>query len=210
VKSVDDAEVLERTRSRGRRKASPRTALVKETSELIMAIVERGQRELAAAAALHGLTELQIRVLRYLYRSGPTPIGVLADYLANDPSTLTTFVDRLEQREYVERRNDPDDRRIKPYKTQNTNIKRNIWLKSLRSPSSTLLNCVSSARCSRTSIRRCQGTRPRLSILPGDAPVTDHPGFPVARNCSNRITLGKVRRDPGRESRNNNQAMRAR
>jgi DNA-binding MarR family transcriptional regulator len=113
VKSVDDAELLERTRSRGRRKASPRTALVKETSELIMAIVEHGQRELAAAAALHGLTELQIRVLRYLYRTGPTPIGVLADYLANDPSTLTTFVDRLEQRQYVERRNDPDDRRVK-------------------------------------------------------------------------------------------------
>jgi DNA-binding MarR family transcriptional regulator len=65
------------------------------------------------AAALHGLTELQIRVLRYLYRSGPTPIGVLADYLANDPSTLATFVGRLEQREYVERRNDPDDRRVK-------------------------------------------------------------------------------------------------
>src|SRR5271163_402073 len=96
-----------------RRKATHRTALVKETSELIMAIVERGQRELAAAAALHGLTELQIRVLRYLYRSGPTPIGVLADYLANDPSTLTTFVDRLEQRGYLERRNDPADRRVK-------------------------------------------------------------------------------------------------
>ena len=38
---------------------------------------------------------------------------MLADYLANDPSTLTTFVDRLEQRQYVERRNDPDDRRVK-------------------------------------------------------------------------------------------------
>jgi DNA-binding MarR family transcriptional regulator len=77
-----------------------------------MAIVER-QRVLADAAALHGLTELQIRVLRYLCRSGLTPIGVLAGYLANDPSTLTTFVDRLEQREYVEGRNDPDDRRVK-------------------------------------------------------------------------------------------------
>jgi DNA-binding MarR family transcriptional regulator len=96
-----------------RRKGNTRTALVKETSELIMAIVERGQRVLADAAALYGLTELQIRVLRYLYRSGPTPIGTLADYLDNDPSTLTTFIDRLEQRQYVERRNDPDDRRVK-------------------------------------------------------------------------------------------------
>jgi len=110
VESVDEAG---RIGPRGRRKASPRTALVKENSELIMAIVERGQQVLAAAAALHGLTELQIRVLRYLYRSGPTPIGALADYLANDPSTLTTFVDRLEHRQYVERRNDPDDRRVK-------------------------------------------------------------------------------------------------
>ena len=111
MESVDEAEAL--SRRRGRRKASPRTALVKETSELIMAIVDRGQQVLAAAAALHGLTELQIRVLRYLYRSGPTPIGVLAGYLANDPSTLTTFVDRLEQRQYVERQNDPGDRRVK-------------------------------------------------------------------------------------------------
>jgi DNA-binding MarR family transcriptional regulator len=97
----------------GRRMASPRTALVKETSELIMAIVERGQEALAVVATEFGLTELQIRVLRYLYRSGPTPIGVLADYLSNDPSTLTTFVDRLEQRKFVERRSDPDDRRVK-------------------------------------------------------------------------------------------------
>ncbi len=44
---------------------------------------------------------------------GTHPIGVLADYLANDPSTLTTFVDRLEQRQYVERQTDPDDRRVK-------------------------------------------------------------------------------------------------
>jgi DNA-binding MarR family transcriptional regulator len=112
VESILEAAALERSGPRGRRKASPRTALVKETSELIMAIVER-QRVLADAAALHGLTELQIRVLRYLCRSGLTPIGVLAGYLANDPSTLTTFVDRLEQREYVEGRNDPDDRRVK-------------------------------------------------------------------------------------------------
>jgi len=155
-----------------------------------MAIVERGQRELAAAAALHGLTELQIRVLRYLYRSGPTPIGVLADYLANDPSTLTTFVDRLEQREYVERRNDPDDRRIKRIALTESGER---TVEDLRD------YLAEVAPVSKLNIAQLR-----------DAPVTDHPGFPVARNCSNRITLGKVRRDPGRESRNNNQAMRAR
>lgn len=106
-------EVASESGGLDRRQASPRTALVKETSELIMAIVERGQVALAGVATEFGLTELQIRVLRYLYRSGPTPIGVLADYLSNDPSTLTTFVDRLEQREFVERRSDPDDRRVK-------------------------------------------------------------------------------------------------
>jgi len=113
MSAMDQAGPAERIGPSTRRKGSPRTALVKETSELIMEIVERGQRVLADAAALYGLTELQIRVLRYLYRSGPTPIGVLADYLDNDPSTLTTFIDRLEQRQYVERRNDPDDRRVK-------------------------------------------------------------------------------------------------
>jgi len=113
MSAMDQAGPAERIGPSTRRKGGPRTALVKETSELIMEIVERGQRVLADAAALYGLTELQIRVLRYLYRSGPTPIGVLAEYLDNDPSTLTTFIDRLEQRQYVERRNDPDDRRVK-------------------------------------------------------------------------------------------------
>jgi DNA-binding MarR family transcriptional regulator len=111
--AVDQAGPVDGISPSARRKASPRTALVKETSELIMAVVERGQRILADAAARYGLTELQIQVLRYLYRSGPTPIGVLAEYLDNDPSTLTTFIDRLEQRRHVERRNDPHDRRVK-------------------------------------------------------------------------------------------------
>ena len=115
---------------------------------------------------------------------GTHPIGVLADYLANDPSTLTTFVDRLEQRQYVERQNDPDDRRVKLIALTESgeraveDLQGLSWLKSRRSPSSPWLNCVSSARCSRTSIRRCQGTRPRPSILPGDAAVTDYRGFP--------------------------------
>jgi DNA-binding MarR family transcriptional regulator len=108
-----EPEVAGENGQSGRRMASPRTALVKETSEQIMGIVERGQEVLADVATEFGLTELQIRVLRYLYRSGPTPIGVLADYLSNDPSTLTTFVDRLEQRKFVERRSDPEDRRVK-------------------------------------------------------------------------------------------------
>src|SRR5271168_3165024 len=113
VAALEKPAATEPTGPSRRRKATQRTTLVKETSELIMAVVERSQRVLAEAAARHGLTELQIRALRYLYRSGPTPIGVLADYLANDPSTLTTFVDRLEQRGYLERRNDPHDRRVK-------------------------------------------------------------------------------------------------
>ena len=113
VAALQKPAATEPTGPSQRRKATHRTTLVKETSELIMAVVERSQRVLADAAARYGLTELQIRVLRYLYRSGPTPIGVLADYLANDPSTLTTFVDRLEQRGYLERRNDPADRRVK-------------------------------------------------------------------------------------------------
>ena len=38
---------------------------------------------------------------------------MLAEYLGNDPSTLTTFVDRLEQGKHVERQSDPADRRVK-------------------------------------------------------------------------------------------------
>ncbi|MEV0374387.1 MarR family transcriptional regulator [Streptomyces sp. NPDC050636] len=68
-------------------------------------------RDLAAAAATHGLTMAQAKMLILLRQ--PTPMRALAGLLACDASNITGLVDRLESRGLVSRHLDPGDRRIK-------------------------------------------------------------------------------------------------
>ncbi|WDV56689.1 MarR family transcriptional regulator [Streptomyces coeruleorubidus] len=69
-------------------------------------------RDLTAAAALHGLTMTQAKML-ILLRRQPLPMRALAGRLACDASNITGLVDRLEARGLVSRRADAADRRIK-------------------------------------------------------------------------------------------------
>src|SRR6201999_723279 len=64
------------------------------------------------AAAEHSLTGAQARVLRLLSLE-PMPMRRIAQKLKCEPSNVTGIVDRLEARGMVERRPDPDDRRVK-------------------------------------------------------------------------------------------------
>ncbi|MET9689761.1 MarR family transcriptional regulator [Streptomyces sp. NPDC006514] len=79
--------------------------------ELLAAIGTAQWREFAAAAAQHGLTSTQARVLAQL--DGPVPMRGLATLLVCDASNVTGIVDRLEARELVRRESDPADRRVK-------------------------------------------------------------------------------------------------
>ncbi|MFI8341694.1 MarR family winged helix-turn-helix transcriptional regulator [Streptomyces sp. NPDC085639] len=79
--------------------------------ELLAAIGTAQWREFAAAAAQHGLTSTQARVLAQL--DGPVPMRGLATLLVCDASNVTGIVDRLEARELVRREPDPADRRVK-------------------------------------------------------------------------------------------------
>ncbi|MFF8258844.1 MarR family winged helix-turn-helix transcriptional regulator [Streptomyces virginiae] len=79
--------------------------------ELLAAIGTAQWREFAAAAAQHGLTPTQARVLAQL--DGPVPMRGLAVLLVCDASNVTGIVDRLEARELVRREPDPADRRVK-------------------------------------------------------------------------------------------------
>ncbi|MFJ3516758.1 MULTISPECIES: MarR family winged helix-turn-helix transcriptional regulator [unclassified Streptomyces] len=79
--------------------------------ELLAAIGTAQWREFAAAAAQHGLTSTQARVLAQL--DGPVPMRGLATLLVCDASNVTGIVDRLEARELVRREADPADRRVK-------------------------------------------------------------------------------------------------
>ncbi|MFI8521836.1 MarR family winged helix-turn-helix transcriptional regulator [Streptomyces sp. NPDC085481] len=79
--------------------------------ELLAAIGTAQWRDFAAAAAHHGLTSTQAKLLAQL--DGPLPMRALATLLVCDASNVTGIVDRLESRELVRREPDPADRRVK-------------------------------------------------------------------------------------------------
>ncbi|MGP3925030.1 MarR family winged helix-turn-helix transcriptional regulator [Streptomyces sp. 8N616] len=68
-------------------------------------------RDLTAAAAVHGLTMTQAKMLILLRQ--PLPMRALAGRLACDASNITGLVDRLEARGLVSRHLDAADRRVK-------------------------------------------------------------------------------------------------
>ncbi|HEX6674066.1 MAG TPA: MarR family transcriptional regulator [Actinomycetes bacterium] len=87
--------------------------LVQEVSWLMIRMTARLQANFAAIAAEAGLSATQAKLLMQLQPSEALPMRVLAERLAYDPSNLTGVADKLEQRGAVERRPDPDDRRVK-------------------------------------------------------------------------------------------------
>jgi DNA-binding MarR family transcriptional regulator len=58
-----------------------------------------------------GITQAEAHVLVALSQHGPIPIGALHRAFGHKPSTLTNVVDRLERRDFVRRKSNPDDRR---------------------------------------------------------------------------------------------------
>jgi DNA-binding MarR family transcriptional regulator len=66
-----------------------------------------------AAIANTGLTAQQAHALRFLDPTRPVPMRELAAGIMCDASTVTGIADRLENRGLVERRPDPEDRRVK-------------------------------------------------------------------------------------------------
>ncbi|MFC4609865.1 MarR family winged helix-turn-helix transcriptional regulator [Streptomyces maoxianensis] len=92
---------------------TPRTDPVTlEVVELIGTVVARYYAEYEQAAAKHSLTGAQARVLGLLTLE-PMPMRHVAQKLRCEPSNITGIVDRLETRGLVERRPDPNDRRVK-------------------------------------------------------------------------------------------------
>ncbi|MEV6378886.1 MarR family transcriptional regulator [Streptomyces sp. NPDC051773] len=94
-------------------KTTPRIdPLTMEVVELIGTVVARYHEEYEDAAAEHSLTGAQARLLGLLSLE-PLPMRRLAQKLRCEPSNVTGIVDRLEARGLVERRPDPNDRRVK-------------------------------------------------------------------------------------------------
>ncbi|WP_306325655.1 MarR family winged helix-turn-helix transcriptional regulator [Streptomyces venezuelae] len=90
---------------------TPVTPTKLQLMELLAAIGTAQWRDFAAAAAHHGLTSTQAKVLAQL--NGPLPMRALATLLVCDASNVTGIIDRLEARSLVRREPDPADRRVK-------------------------------------------------------------------------------------------------
>jgi DNA-binding MarR family transcriptional regulator len=97
-------------RRRGRR-ASRRATL----KDLLDEMTSWGPRERAGAFKhwLRGsLSLVHLHVLTVLQVHGPLPMSKLADELDVSVASLTGIIDRMEARGLVERRREPDDRRV--------------------------------------------------------------------------------------------------
>ena len=60
-----------------------------------------------------GLTPGHLKVLAVIHPDEPRPMGVMAEIMQCDASQMTWLIDRLEERELVERRTMPGDRRVR-------------------------------------------------------------------------------------------------
>lgn len=87
--------------------------LIEEVVSLLFATAQRLQQHASSKAAEMGLTLAQAKVLVALEPGEAVPMRALAARLDYDASNLTGLVDRLEARGALERRPDPNDRRVK-------------------------------------------------------------------------------------------------
>src|SRR5438552_15057813 len=80
---------------------------------LLQVAFELVHAHFAAAVAELDLAPVQAKALHELNVEPPISMRELAERLKSDPSNVTGLIDRLEARGLVERRPDPNDRRIK-------------------------------------------------------------------------------------------------
>lgn len=88
------------------------TPIVEEVGGLLFEVMRSMRGHVHGEAAAAELTPQQIFMLHLLLEQ-PTAMSALADKLHCDASNVTGLADRLESRGLVERRPDPEDRRVK-------------------------------------------------------------------------------------------------
>jgi len=105
--------------------------------------IHRYLRNSAFAHNSDTLTRVQWMMLRQLHRNGAMTIGAMAEHLAVRPSTMSQMVDRLEKLDFVTRKQDPQDARVKQILL--TELGKDIiekterkWMESLAEPFSHL------------------------------------------------------------------------
>lgn len=99
-----------------------------ELTKTVMATADIFLRESARLFRPHGLTGAQYNVLNILSdRAAGISQRELGDLLVVDRSNVTGLLDRLEKAGWVQREDDPDDRRV--YRVSLTPAGRALWSK---------------------------------------------------------------------------------
>ncbi|MBA3468710.1 MAG: MarR family transcriptional regulator [Herpetosiphonaceae bacterium] len=80
--------------------------------ELLQTLIEQVGRFNEAQVCCHDITYSAYRMLRTIHQSGSPSLSALAAALTMSPSGLTRLVDRLEQKQYVQRVADIGDARV--------------------------------------------------------------------------------------------------
>lgn len=93
--------------------STERLRLIRGVNLGLLTIAERLRQNWAAHAAAAGLSTAQVNALLTLEPGEAVPMRSLAARLDYDASNLSVLIDRLERHGAVERRPDPDDRRVK-------------------------------------------------------------------------------------------------
>lgn len=93
--------------------STERLRLIRDADLALLTLADRLRQNWSAHAAAAGLSPAQVTALLMLRPGEAIPMRRLAAALDSDASNLSSLVDRLERRGAVERRPDPDDRRVK-------------------------------------------------------------------------------------------------
>ena len=93
--------------------ADPRLRALLDVDLAMIDVTDRLAERWNAHAAMHGVSGAQIKVLLSLRGDDAVPMSEVATRLDYDASNLTTLVERLRGRGFLERTEDPGDRRRK-------------------------------------------------------------------------------------------------
>lgn len=93
--------------------STERLRLIRDADLGLLTLADRLRQRWSAHAAAAGLSPAQVTALLTLRPGQAVPMRQLAAALDSDASNLSSLVDRLERRGAVERRPDPNDRRVK-------------------------------------------------------------------------------------------------
>jgi len=80
---------------------------------ILMKAYKALEREALRSIAATGICFSDFQVLELLLHKGPSPVNVIGAKIGLTSGSITTAIDRLEARELVERRDDPEDRRAR-------------------------------------------------------------------------------------------------